>query len=82
MKGMEGPVYLTVDMDVFDPAYAPDTGYREPKGLSPEQVFKIIDQVFGKKVVGMDITEISSREINNPTATLAARTILRALSNL
>lgn len=82
LKKLEGPVYLTIDMDVFDPAYAPDTGYMEPNGMKPEQVFKIIDQVFKKKVIGMDIMEISSREINNPTASLAARVILRALSNL
>ncbi len=82
LKNLEGPVYITIDMDVFDPAYAPDTGYREPKGMKPEEVFKIIDSVFKKKVIGMDIMEISSRKINNPTASLAARTILRALSNI
>lgn len=82
LKGIKGPVYLTIDMDVFDPSYAPDTGFQEPGGLSPDEVFKIIDKVFKHKVIGMDIMEIASDRFNNPTSSLAARTILRALSNL
>ncbi|MCD6478027.1 MAG: arginase family protein [Candidatus Aenigmarchaeota archaeon] len=81
-KGLKGPIYLSIDMDVFDPAYAPDTGFKEPNGLSPREVFEIIDKVFEKKVIGMDVVEISSDRFNNPTSELAARTILRALSNL
>ncbi|MFP4116952.1 MAG: arginase family protein [Candidatus Aenigmatarchaeota archaeon] len=76
------PVYLTVDMDVFDPRYAPDVGFPEENGLSPDQVFEILDEVFEKKVVGMDVCEVASKELNNRTAHLAAKTILRALSNL
>lgn len=82
LRGIKGSVYLTIDMDVFDPSYAPDTGFHEPGGLSPGQVFKLIDQVFEKKVVGMDIMEIASNRFNTPTSSLAARTILRALGNL
>lgn len=82
LKKAKGPVYLTIDMDVFDPAYAPDTGYQEPNGLSPAEVFKIIDKVFEKKVIGIDVMEIASDRFNNPTSSLAARTIMQALGNL
>ncbi|MCD6367714.1 MAG: arginase family protein [Candidatus Aenigmarchaeota archaeon] len=83
LNNVKGPIYLTVDIDVFDPAYAPDTGFKEPNGLSPQEVFEIIDQVFKTgKVIGMDVVEISSKKFNNPTSELAARVILRALSNL
>ena len=83
LDGIEGPIYLTIDMDVFDPMYAPDTGFKEPNGLTPKEVFKIIDDVFKTgKVIGMDIVEISSNMFNNPTSELASRTILRALGNL
>ncbi|UCG95087.1 MAG: arginase family protein [archaeon] len=82
LKEIKDPVYITIDMDVFDPAYAPDTGFQEPGGLSPKDVFKIIDRVFMHKVVGMDVMEIASDRFNNPTSSLAARVILRALSNL
>lgn len=83
IKNIEGPIYLTIDMDVFDPVYAPDTGFKEPNGLTPKEVFELIDSVFKSgKVIGMDVVEISSNKFNNPTSELAARTILRALSNL
>ncbi|HDI02841.1 MAG TPA: agmatinase, partial [Candidatus Aenigmarchaeota archaeon] len=82
LKNVKEPVYLTIDMDVFDPSYAPETGFHEPGGLTPREVFKIIDRVFKKKVIGMDVMELSSKILNTPTSSLAARTILRALSNL
>ncbi len=82
LKELKGPVYLTIDMDVFDPAYAPETGFREPGGLTPREVFGLIDRIFGKKVVGMDIVELSASGFNGPTPSLAARTILQALGNL
>jgi len=82
IEKLKGPIYLTIDMDVFDPMYAPDTGFKEPNGLSPKEVFEIIDRIFEKKVIGMDIVEISSDKFNNQTSELASRVILRALSNL
>ncbi len=82
IKKTNGPIYLTVDMDVFDPRYAPHVGFPEEGGLKPVEVFDIIDTVFEKDAVGMDICEIASKELNNRTAHLAAKTVLRALSNL
>lgn len=78
----EEPIYLTVDMDVFDPRYAPHVGFPEENGLSPEEVFEVIDEVFEKEVVGMDVCELASKEFNNRTAHLSAKTVLRSLSNL
>ena len=82
IENAEEPVYLTVDMDVFDPRYAPHVGFPEENGLSPEEVFELIDTVFEREVVGMDVCEVASKELNNRTAHLAARTVLRALTNL
>jgi len=82
LKKLKEPVYVTVDMDVFDPSFAPDAGLLEPNGLAPQDVFGILDKVFRKRVIGMDIVEISSLQLNNPTAQLAARLILHVLSNL
>lgn len=78
----EEPVYLTVDMDVFDPRYAPHVGFPEENGLSPDEVFEIIDRAFEKNIVGMDVCELASKELNNRTAHLASKTVLRSLSNL
>lgn len=68
-------VYITIDIDVFDPAYAPGTGTPEPGGLAWHQVTGILKQVCGKKnVVGADIVEVSPMgEKNVITEFLAAR---------
>ncbi len=79
---IEEPVYLTVDIDIFDPSYAPDVAYPEPLGKNPRQVDEILDEVFQNKVIGMDICEVSSKEINNRTSYLASWVILRSLSRL
>ena len=82
LKNLKEPVYLSIDVDAFDPAYAPDTGFPEPEGMTPTEVFKAIDQVFKSNVIGMDITEVNSPRLNNVTSNLAARTIVRALCHL
>lgn len=82
IKEAEEPLYLTIDLDFFDPAYAPDVGFPEENGLTPDQAFKIIDAVFKKDVIGMDVCELTSKELNNRTSHLSAKIILRALANL
>jgi len=79
---IEEPIYLTIDMDVFDSCYAPDVAYPEPLGKNPEEVDEIIGRVFEKRVVGMDICEVASKEINNRTSYLASWLILRTLSHI
>ncbi|MBI4017699.1 MAG: arginase family protein [Candidatus Aenigmarchaeota archaeon] len=81
-KKLEGTVYVTVDVDVFDPAYAPETGFPEPGGLSPQEVFTLLDKIFKNNVIGFDIAEVASDRLGGVTANLAARTIVRALGNL
>ncbi len=66
------PVYLTVDMDVFDPGIAPEVGTPEPNGMDLKGFLKILRRVAGSNVIGMDITECGSTGVNSPTATLAA----------
>jgi len=53
-------VYLTVDVDVLDPAIMPSTGTPEPGGLGYHLVLDIFEELFGcRRVVGMDIVELS-----------------------
>jgi len=68
-------VYITVDIDVFDPAFAPGTGTPEPGGLDWLQVTEILRHVcMKKKVVGADIVEVAPLGGNNVvTEFLAAR---------
>ncbi|XP_064467222.1 guanidinobutyrase-like [Ornithodoros turicata] len=55
----KGPVYLTLDIDSLDPAYAPGTGTPEIGGLSTIQVLEIIRSCKGLNLVGADLVEVS-----------------------
>jgi agmatinase len=67
------PVYLTVDMDGFDPAFAPGVSHPVPGGLTARQVLGLIHRGHWT-LVGMDAVEVNpSRDIQYATAILAAR---------
>jgi agmatinase len=81
IKNASEPIYLTIDMDVFDPCYV-ETGFPVSNGMAPKQVFEIIEMLKGKKILGMDINEISSRELPSKTGFLAAELIRKMISVL
>lgn len=72
LKGLKGNIYLTVDLDVFDPGYAPEVGTPEPQGITPKEFFDIIKQIPTKNLIGMDLVECSAECVNTPTAILGA----------
>ncbi len=53
------PVYLSLDIDCLDPAYAPGTGTPEPGGLSTAQVLTVLEELADLPFVGMDCVEVS-----------------------
>lgn len=53
------PVYLSLDIDVLDPAFAPGTGTPEPGGLSTGQVFTLLEELADLPFVGMDCVEVA-----------------------
>lgn len=53
------PAYLTLDIDVLDPAYAPGTGTPEPGGLSSSQVLTFLEGLAGLNWIGMDCVEVA-----------------------
>ncbi len=70
-----GPLYLSIDMDAFDPAFAPGVSHHEPGGLSVRDVLAVLDRVRAP-VVGADIVEYNpSRDQNGVTAVLAAKLV-------
>ncbi len=75
IKNIRGPVYVSFDMDVMDPAYAPHVGTPTPCGLSPKQVEKLINSLKGKNLVGFDLVEVSSTQIGDITSLNAAKVI-------
>jgi agmatinase len=68
------PVYLSLDIDGIDPAYAPGTGTPEPFGLTPFDVRYIINRL-GDRLVGFDVVEVCPPYDNGNTSILAARLI-------
>jgi arginase len=67
------PVYVSIDMDGLDPAYAPGVSHREPGGLSPRQMINLLHTI-DQPIVGADIVEYNPRcDISNMTATVAAK---------
>ena len=73
-------VYLTVDIDGIDPAFAPGTGTPEPFGLMPIDVKKVIN-IIGERLVGFDVNEVCPpADPSGITSILAARLINEALA--
>jgi agmatinase len=55
----EPPVYLSLDIDCLDPAFAPGTGTPEPGGMSTAQVLSLLEEWADLPFVGMDCVEVS-----------------------
>lgn len=71
----DSPVYISVDVDVFDPAFAPGVSHREAGGLSVREVIRTI-HALRARIVGADIVELNPR--NDPlgiTATVCAKLV-------
>jgi len=67
------PIYLSIDMDGLDPAFAPGVSHREPGGVSPRQVIDLI-HTLDHPIVGADIVEYNpGQDISGLTATVAAK---------
>lgn len=74
-------VYLTLDLDVFDPAIMPSTGTPEPGGLGWNEVLRLLKQVIAqKKLVGFDVVELCPNPANRGPDFLAAKLIYKILS--
>jgi agmatinase len=74
-------VYLTFDLDVFDPAIMPSTGTPEPGGMYWYQVLNMLKKVIqSRNLVGCDIVELSPEEHNKAPDFLAAKLIYKILS--
>ncbi len=81
VKEIKGkPVYLTLDIDVLDPAFAPGTGTPEPGGCSSREIFKAILTMQDLNIVGMDLVEVApAYDQSERTAILAAKILREAL---
>lgn len=77
----EGPVYISFDMDVLDPAFAPGVSHHEPGGLSTREAISYLHEIQGD-IVGADIVELNpTRDASGITAMAAAK-ILKEIAGI
>jgi agmatinase len=78
----EGPVYLSLDLDALDPAFAPGVSHPEPGGLTTRNVISLIQRKQGE-LVGADVVELNpARDLNGITALIAAKFFKEILARL
>lgn len=75
------PVYVSLDIDVVDPAFAPGTGTPEVGGLTSYEILQLVRGLRGLKVAGFDLVEVSPPyDLSGITAILAANLAFEFLS--
>ncbi|WP_456419930.1 agmatinase [Methanocaldococcus infernus] len=81
IKELNKPIYLTIDIDVLDPAYAPGTGTPEPCGFSSRELFNSLYMLkeVSDKIVGFDVVEVSPPNDVNDITSITAAKIVREL---
>lgn len=81
---ISGDVYLSIDVDGLDPAFAPGVSHHEPGGLTTRQVLSLIHQVEdrpGVRLIGADVVEINPvRDHHDMTASLGAKLVKELLA--
>jgi agmatinase len=80
-----GPTFLTVDVDVLDPAFAPGTGTPEPGGMSSGDLLRACRAIAARtRLVGADVVEVLPTAIGSadPTALVAERVVREVLTGI
>lgn len=72
---IDGPIYISIDMDVIDPAIAPSVGNPTPGGLFISEVETLLKTLSNKNIVGFDVVETASDRLGDNTAVVAAKLI-------
>ena len=76
------PVYLSVDIDVLDPAHAPGTGAPEIAGLTTRELLGVLRGLAGSRIVAADVVEVAPAYDHAEITSLAAATLAYELVNL
>jgi agmatinase len=74
--------YVTVDIDVLDPAFAPGVGNPEPDGLSTDELLTLVKASMGKNIIGLDAVEVSPERDSGQTAAVCAKVIFEEMASL
>lgn len=75
LTNIDGPIYISIDMDVMNPAIAPSVGNPTPGGLFVSEVENILETLCRKNIVGFDVVETATNKLGEQTAVVAAKII-------
>ena len=75
LTNIDGPIYISIDMDVMNPAIAPNVGNPTPGGLFVSEIETILETLCRKNVIGFDVVETASDRLGDPTAVVAAKIV-------
>jgi arginase len=79
---LRGPLYVSIDMDGIDPAFAPGVSHREPGGLTVREVVTMIQSLPGP-IVGADVVELNpTQDSSGASATVAAKLVRELASRM
>ena len=79
---IDGPVYVSFDMDVLDPAFAPGISHREPGGMTVREAIAHLHAIEGT-IVGADLVEYNpAQDVSGMTATVAAKILKEILGKM
>ena len=78
----DSPLYLSIDIDVLDPAYAPGTGTPEIAGMTSREMVNVIRGLSGMNIISADVVEVAPAYDHAEVTSLAAATIVYELTNL
>lgn len=82
LSSFKNPVYISLDLDGLDPAFAPGVSHHEPGGLSSRNVIDLIHSI-DTEIIGADIVEYNpQRDINQMTAYLAAKMLKEIIGKM
>ena len=73
-------IYLTIDMDVLDPAFAPGIANPEFDGITPDELMQIASAVARERMIGFDLVEVCPNYDTGATAAAAARIIFEVIA--
>lgn len=82
IRELQGPLYISLDLDVLDPAFAPGVSHHEPGGMSTRELLHIL-QGIRVPVVGADIVEYNPmRDVHNMTAMVAYKMMKELMAKM
>lgn len=75
LLSIDGPIYITLDLDVLDPSYMPKVGNPIPNGISINDIEQFIEILAQKNVLGLDVVELSTNVLGDYSAVTAAKIV-------